>query len=409
MSTESREEAARRRIELAQRAAERFGHPASTLRTVAVTGTNGKTTTVHILRALLDDPGAPAASIGTLGVLMGASGTVIPGGLGLTTPGPDELQRVLRELVDMGVRSVAMEVSSHALDQHRVHGVTFDAAVFTNFTRDHLDYHGSMEAYFAAKAALTGYVRPGGTSVVNAEEASWSALPDAGRRLTFGVRRGDVTAADVQLDPGGSSWTLCYGTERLPVRLPLLGEFNIANALGAAAAAIALGIEPHTVTERLTAVPQVPGRLERIAVDPVVLRDYAHTPDSIEHALRTLRPFVPGRLIVVFGAGGDRDPGKRPMMGAAAERGADVVIVSSDNPRTEPPDAIVNDIERGMTRPHLRIVDRRAAITHALELAGVGDLVLLAGKGHETYQVVGNERIPFDEKEIVTEILGARA
>lgn len=409
MSTESRDEAARRRIEVAQRAAERFGHPASTLRTVAVTGTNGKTTTVHILRALLDDPGAPAASVGTLGVLMGASGTVIPGGLGLTTPGPDELQRVLRELVDMGVRSVAMEVSSHALDQHRVHGVTFDAAVFTNFTRDHLDYHGSMEAYFAAKAALTGYVRPGGTSVVNAEEASWSALPDAGRRLTFGVRRGDVTAADVQLDPGGSSWTLCYGTERLPVRLPLLGEFNIANALGAAAAAIALGIEPHTVTERLTAVPQVPGRLERIAADPVVLRDYAHTPDSIEHALRTLRPFVPGRLIVVFGAGGDRDPGKRPMMGAAAERGADVVIVSSDNPRTEPPDAIVNDIERGMTRPHLRIVDRRAAITHALELAGAGDLVLLAGKGHETYQVVGNERIPFDEKEIVTEILGARA
>ena len=397
---------AAKRIEIARAAAAKYGYPALGLRTVAVTGTNGKTTTVNILRALLDLPMAPAASIGTLGVLIGAHGVVLPGGLGLTTPGPDELQRVLRELVDAGVRSVAMEVSSHALDQARVHGIAFDAAVFTNITRDHLDYHGTMEEYFAAKSRLMSYLKPSGVAVVNADQPEWLDLPAAPRLMTYGIRNGDVRAEDIAFDATGSSWTLYAANESAPVRLPLVGDFNVINALAAAAAALASGIPVHAVAYSLSAVPQVPGRLELIAASPPVIRDYAHTPDALVRALAALRPFVTGRLILVFGAGGDRDPGKRPIMGAAAEAGADHVIVTSDNPRTEDPDAIIDDIERGMSSRHDRLTDRRQAIARAIAVAQPGDTILLAGKGHETYQVVGTEKRPFDERQIVSDILG---
>ena len=395
-----------KRLEIARAAATRHGYPALSLRAIAVTGTNGKTTTVNILRALLDLPVAPAASIGTLGVLVGAEGRVVPGGLGLTTPGPDELQRVLRELVDAGVRTVAMEVSSHALDQHRVHGVTFDAAVFTNITRDHLDYHGTMEAYFAAKAKLISYLKPTGVAIVNADQPEWESLPLPPRLLTYGIRSGDVRAQDVAFDATGSSWTLRMGEESAAVRLPLVGDFNVVNALAAATAALAIGVPLHAVAASLAMVPQIPGRLELIADRPPVIRDYAHTSDALIRSLAALRPFVAGRLILVFGAGGDRDPGKRPLMGAAAEAGADVVVVTSDNPRTEDPEAIIDEIERGMTSPHERIVDRRRAIARAIELAEPQDTILLAGKGHETYQVIGTEKFPFDEKRVVAELLG---
>jgi len=247
--------------------------------------------------------------------------------------------------------------------------------------------------------------------VVNADDPAWHALPLAPRRITFSVdapggSAADVRAEDVRYDERGSAWMLTYGGASAPVRLPLIGDFNVANALGAAGVALAGGDTVASVAERLSAVPQVPGRLEIIAESPTVLRDYAHTPDAMERALGAIRPFTGGRIILVFGAGGDRDPGKRPLMGAIAERLADVVIVTSDNPRTESPSAILGAIEAGMpARRHERIEDRRAAIARALALAEPGDVVLLAGKGHETYQVIGTEKHPFDEKVIVYELL----
>ncbi|MBK8249032.1 MAG: UDP-N-acetylmuramoyl-L-alanyl-D-glutamate--2,6-diaminopimelate ligase [Gemmatimonadetes bacterium] len=397
----------RRAVALAAAAA--WGHPARSLRMVGVTGTSGKTTTVAMLRHLLDCPDHPAASIGTLGVLLGSVGEPLPGGAGLTTPGPVELQEVCRALVDRGVRWVAMETSSHALDQHRVDAVAFAGAVFTNLSRDHLDYHGSMAQYLAAKARLVALLAPDGVSAVNADAAEWRDLPPAPRVLRFGLQAGDaeVRAEALATGPEGSAWTLVAGGERVPVRLPLIGDFNVSNALGAAAVAMGLGLSPAVVAGRLSTLPQVPGRLERILTSPVVLRDYAHKPDALERALQAVRPFCPGKLIVVFGCGGDRDRGKRPIMGGIAERLAGVVILTSDNPRTEDPHQILAEIEAGMTPGrHERIEDRRAAIARALTLAGDGDVVILAGKGHETYQIRGTEKLPFDEAVITRELAG---
>lgn len=389
-----------------------WGEPAKGMRLVGVTGTNGKTTTVGMLRHLLDTPSARSASIGTLGVLIGSEGTPMPGGGGLTTPGPVELQRILRALADAGVKTVAMEVSSHSLDQRRVEGLTFDAAVFTNLTRDHLDYHGTMEAYFAAKARLVEQLAPLSTIVTNADDVAWQSLRNVARRLTFG--HGDtamVRAVDIAYQSRGSAWHLKTPTGEAAVLLPLIGDFNVDNALAAAAAALALGLDTDTIAARLTLMPQVPGRLEILGKRPTVLRDYAHTPDALERALRALRPFTPGRLIVVFGAGGDRDRGKRPLMAQVAQAHADVVIVTSDNPRTEDPERILDDIVAPLAAgSYERIEDRRSAIAHALAIADPArDVVLLAGKGHETYQVRGTETLHFDELEIVAELMRVKA
>jgi UDP-N-acetylmuramoyl-L-alanyl-D-glutamate--2,6-diaminopimelate ligase len=392
-------------------AAAAFDDPARALTLVAVTGTNGKTTTVGILRHLLDAPHRRAASLGTLGVLVGSEGEPLPGGQGLTTPGPVELQRLLRTLVDGGVGTVAMEVSSHSLDQRRVDGLRFEAAVFTNLTRDHLDYHGTMESYLAAKTRLVDYLAPGGAAVVNADDDAWRALPPAPRTVRFsaGDRVADVYARRVTYTPRGSEWTLHLPqSPAAKVRLPLIGDFNVANAVAAAATAHALGHPADRIAERLSAAPQVPGRLELVGERPTVLRDYAHTPDALERALEAVRPFASRRLIVVFGCGGDRDRGKRPLMGAIAAAKADLAIVTSDNPRTEDPERILDDIEAGMQHagaaPHERIEDRREAIERALAVAGDDDVVVLAGKGHETYQIRGTTSHPFDEKAIVHEL-----
>jgi len=384
-----------------------FGWPARELRLVGVTGTNGKTTTVNILRHLLDDDRGRSASIGTLGVLLGSAGEPMEGGQGLTTPGPVELQRVFRRLVERGVTSVAMEVSSHSLDQHRVDGVEFDVAVFTNLTRDHLDYHGDMERYFAAKRRLLEHLKPHATYVINLDDRIWNELQSSRRRVGFSTRitSAEVHARDLRFGPRGSEWTLAFDQLAYPVHLPLIGDFNVANALAAASAAYALGMPTERIAARLADVPQVPGRLEILRESPTVLRDYAHTPDALERAIASVRPFTAGRLIVLFGCGGDRDPGKRPQMGAIAEQGADFVMLTSDNPRTEDPEAIIDDIEAGMTGDsHRRIEDRRRAIAESLEMAGPDDVVLLAGKGHETYQIRGTERVHFDEREIVNEL-----
>jgi UDP-N-acetylmuramoyl-L-alanyl-D-glutamate--2,6-diaminopimelate ligase len=388
-----------------------YGDPARGLRMLGVTGTNGKTTATSIMRHLFDDGDGSSASIGTLGVIVGSEGEVLPGGSGLTTPGPVELQRILRALADRGVRTIAMEVSSHSLDQRRVDGLTFDVAVFTNLTRDHLDYHGTMEKYFEAKARLLDYLKPEGTAILNADAPEWRSLEPSSQTLTFGVEESaDIQADDVRFTSEGSEWRLVTPRGSADVVLPLIGDINVENALAAAATAFALGQAPAAIARRLATVPQVAGRLEIISRRPTVLRDYAHTPDALERTLKTARAFTRGKLIVVFGCGGDRDKGKRPLMGEIAERDADCAIVTSDNPRTEDPDAIIDDIEAGMrSSKHERVTDRLTAIQRAIDLAVDGDIVLLAGKGHETYQIRGTTSYPFDEREIVKEMTGSHA
>jgi len=386
-----------------------FGDPSRQMALVGVTGTNGKTTTTGLMRHLLNHDGR-AGSIGTLGAFDGAGAAVASTAGSLTTPGPVDLQATFAELAARGVDQVAMEASSHSLDQARLDGLVFEAAVFTNLTRDHLDYHGTMEAYLAAKLRLLGLVAPGGVVAVNGDDPAWEAVPRSAGRVTFGrVAGADVQAEDVILLPEGSRFRIAGRFGRREVSLPLPGEFNVLNALGAAAAALGLGHGLGEVADRLAVAPQVPGRMERLARHPcAVLRDYAHTPDALERALESLRPVTAGRLIVVFGCGGDRDRGKRPLMGGAAARLADLAIVTSDNPRTEDPERILDDIVAGMSgAAHLRIVDRRKAIGRAIELATEGDTILLAGKGHEDYQIIGTVKHPFDEAEVVRD-LGAR-
>jgi len=384
------------------------GDPARRLTLIGVTGTNGKTTTTALVRHLFND-GGTAGSIGTLGAFDGAGQPVSSTAGSLTTPGPIDLQATLAALVARGVTHVAMETSSHSLDQGRLDGLTFAAGIFTNLTRDHLDYHGTMESYLAAKLRLDALLGLDGVQVVNVDDPAWQGLPARQRRITFGFGPAAmVRAEEADLGNAGSSFRLSTPQGSAPIHLPLLGEFNIANALAAAAAAIGLGRSLADVAEGLARSPQVPGRMERIAERPsVVLRDYAHTPDALERALQSLRPVTTGRLIVVFGCGGERDRGKRPVMGRIAATLADLAIVTSDNPRQESPDVIIDEVEQGMgDTPHQRFTDRRAAIGAALAAARPDDTVLLAGKGHETYQVIGTEKVPFDEATIVREILG---
>ncbi|MGH7675979.1 MAG: UDP-N-acetylmuramoyl-L-alanyl-D-glutamate--2,6-diaminopimelate ligase, partial [Gemmatimonadales bacterium] len=385
-----------------------FDRPATRLDLIGVTGTNGKTTSVllarHVLTAL-----EPMGAIGTLGAF-DPSGEPVPSEAGnLTTPGPIDLQATLAALVARGARGAAMEVSSHSLDQGRVNGLVFAAAVYTNLTRDHLDYHTTLDEYFQAKAKLSSHLADNGLEVVNADDPAWRRLRPGRRRITFGERGGDVTARRVEVGADGARFDLVTPAGTAAARLPLLGAFNVSNALGVAACAWGMGMSIESVTERLRTAPQVPGRMERIASEPcAVLRDYAHTADALARALETVRALTRGRVIVVFGAGGDRDRGKRAPMGEIAVRLADLAIVTSDNPRTEDPERILDDIVAGMGgKAHERFADRRAAIARAFAQAKAGDTILLAGKGHETYQVVGTVKHPFDERAIVRE-LGAR-
>jgi UDP-N-acetylmuramoyl-L-alanyl-D-glutamate--2,6-diaminopimelate ligase len=387
-----------------------MGRPGEGLVLAGVTGTNGKTTTVWILRHLLSARYA-TASLGTVGAVL-QDGVPLPGTESLTTPGPVGMALTMRAFADHGTEAVAMEVSSHALDQARVQALRFNVAAFTNLTRDHLDYHGSLERYQATKREFVELLRPDGVAIINADDPAWEGLERrAPSAIRFAVEGGagetyaEVVAREVIGDSRGSSFRLATPRGAASVRFPIPGAYNVQNALAAAAACLALGFELEEVVGGLESAPQAPGRLERLAVEPcAVFSDYAHTPDALERVLQSLKAVAGGRVIVVFGAGGDRDAGKRPLMGEVAAGLADVVVVTSDNPRTEDPDAIIDDIMAGIDRPDVvRITDRRAAIDRALEMANPEDLVLLAGKGHETYQVVGTETVAFDERRIVAE------
>ncbi|MEO8449008.1 MAG: UDP-N-acetylmuramoyl-L-alanyl-D-glutamate--2,6-diaminopimelate ligase [Gemmatimonadota bacterium] len=386
-----------------------FDDPAREMLLVGVTGTNGKTTTAALMRHLLNEEGA-AGSIGTLGAFDGAGESVPSVAGSLTTPGPVDLQATFAALRDHGVRRVAMEASSHSLDQGRLDGLSFDGAIFTNLTRDHLDYHRTMEEYHAAKLKLMASLAPDGVASVNHDDPAWRTLWTAARSITWGVHPDAMLrASDLELGATGSRFRVSGRFGEGSFTLPLPGDFNVANALGAAAVSLGMGRSLSWVGERFAVAPQVTGRMERIVEDPcVVLRDYSHTPDSLERALQALRPLTKGRLIVVYGCGGDRDRGKRPIMGRIAAELADLSVITSDNPRTEDPERIIDDIVRGVPNgtPFRRVADRREAIRVVLAEGKEGDTILLAGKGHETYQVIGKEYLPFDEREIVLGLLG---
>jgi UDP-N-acetylmuramoyl-L-alanyl-D-glutamate--2,6-diaminopimelate ligase len=387
-----------------------YREPARRLSLVGVTGTSGKTTTTLLIRHLLNGQGR-AGSIGTLGAFDGHGGSVPSTAGSLTTPGPVDLQATLAGLVAAGVDRVAMETSSHSLDQGRLDGLTFDAAVFTNLSREHLDYHPTMDDYRRAKLKLRELLAPGGATIVNADDPAWEALAGGPGVITFG-QAGDaqLRVESIALRPTSSQFTVTGRFGSTVVELPLPGAFNVANATAAAAAALGLGLELREIGARLASAPQVPGRMERLTEVPcVVIRDYAHKPDALERVLQTLRPITPGKLICLFGCGGDRDKGKRPIMGRIAGELADLVILASDNPRTEDPERIIEEIAAGIAPGAAveRRTDRREAIRHALGIARSGDTILLAGKGHESYQIVGTRYLPFGERAIVMELVGA--
>lgn len=389
-----------------------FGDPGRALSLIGVTGTSGKTTTTLLVRHLLNADGA-AGSIGTLGAFDGA-GRPVPSTAGsLTTPGPIDLLATLAALRERDVRRVAMEASSHSLDQGRLDGLTFAAAVFTNLSHEHLDYHETMARYRAAKLRLLDLLGPGAAVAVNRDDPAWDAIRDGRDVIGFGLGpAAALRARDLVLGPTGSRFVLDGRFGTADVELPLPGEFNVLNALAATAAALGMGGSVGEAAERLRSAPQVPGRMERIVESPcVVLRDYAHKPDALERVLRSLRPLTPGRLVVLFGCGGDRDRAKRPVMGRLAAALADLTIVTSDNPRTEDPERILDEIVAGLPAgaPYRRIADRREAIGWALDQAAPGDTLLLAGKGHETYQIIGTESFPFDERALVLAHLGRNA
>lgn len=401
---------------LALAAARFYGHPAEHLRMVGVTGTNGKTTTTHLIRAVFQTQGKKAGLIGTLYNKIGDK--IVPGER--TTPESLDLQALLRRMVDEGVEAVAMEVSSHALALERVTGIEFDVAVFTNLTQDHLDFHQDLEDYFAAKARLFAALEEPGTksrpkaAVLNTDDPYGKRLVSLSgvETVTYGIENpADVRARDVVFTAGGTSFEADTPWGRASVNLKLAGRFNVYNALAAFAVGGLEGLPPSEVARALEDVTVVPGRFERIEAgqDFTVVVDYAHTPDGLASVLQTARALSRGRLIVVFGCGGDRDPTKRPVMGEIAGRLADFTVITSDNPRREDPLAIIAAIEAGVRSAggnrYVVEPDRREAIRIALRYAQPGDLVVLAGKGHEDYQIIGDRKLPFDDREVATAIL----
>ena len=388
------------------------GNPADSLKLIGITGTKGKTTASYLIKSVLEAAGLKTGYIGTVGSMIGDE--MIP--TQLTTPDPLEVQALLRRMVDSGVTHVVMEVSAHALAMDRLYGMKFEVGAFSNFSQDHLDYFGTMEAYLAAKLR---FFEPDMTKniVVNVDdETAADAFEKLGRvMLKVGIRApADMYANDIEIGERGCSFILSrHKRFRVAIALRLAGIFNVYNALLAAGVASALGIEADAIRRGLENVRNVPGRIELLETDTPyrVILDYAHSPDSLENILRAVRGTTRGRMIALFGCGGDRDRAKRQIMGEIAGKLADMCILTSDNPRNEDPFDILKQIEegiRGTGCEYIVIENRREAIRRALEIAQPGDVVVLAGKGHETYQEIKGVKYPFDEKLVVAELLASR-
>jgi UDP-N-acetylmuramyl-tripeptide synthetase len=402
---------------LAQLAANRFGRPAEALTLIGITGTNGKTTTTFLAEALARAAGGAAGVLTTVTYRWGEVARPAP----FTTPTPLVLHATLAEMRAAGVTHVAMEASSHALELHRLDGVRFRVGAFTNLTQDHLDFHGTMDAYRDAKARLfREHLTPDGVGVINVDGAGgpWMLGQVHGRALAVSARRdGEAEVRPLELSQSveGSAVTFATPVGALEVRSPLIGVFNLENLAVAVGIGVALGLPAAAIGQALSGVTGVPGRLERVAnaAGIGVFVDYAHTPDALERVMAALRPITRGRLIVVFGCGGDRDKSKRPIMGRLVARDADLPIVTSDNPRTEEPQAILDMIVAGVQE--LRAggfvveLDRRTAIERAVASARPGDVVLVAGKGHEDYQIVGKTKQHFDDREEAAKALAKLA
>ncbi len=397
------------RSAMAYIAAAFYGHPEREIRMVGVSGTKGKTTTSYLMKAILEKAGFKTGLIGTTGNLIGDKHIKS----NMTTPDPIDLHRCLRQMRDEGVEAVSMEVSAHAIDMRRLDGVTFEAACYTNFSQDHLDYFGTMENYFQTKKSffLKGQVL---NASLNADEETSEQIIDEIKipYLTYGISaEADVFAREIEISENGVSFTIALrGLEEMEVDMHLTGMFNVYNALAAASLAMIMGIDRTAIKEGLESVKAVPGRVEMLDTQTPyrVILDYAHSPDALENVLKTVRAFTKNRLIALFGCGGDRDHGKRPIMGQIVGRLADFSILTSDNPRTEDPDAILRSIEQGMKKTkgeYVVIENRREAIRYALEMGREGDVIILAGKGNETYQDIMGVKRPFDEKVVVRELL----
>lgn len=394
---------------IARMACEFFDHPSRTLTVIGVTGTSGKTSTTYFIESVLAAAGVTAARLGTIEYHIGA--TTLPAAQ--TTPEAPELQRLLRRALDQGCRAVVMEVSSHALELRRVAGIAFDVAVFTNISQDHLNFHPDMPHYVRAKGRLFAELGSGGkaaTAVVNADDDSSAHIIAAnqGRLLTYGIERpAAVRAHRIESSAAGTRFVATTPEGEIEVRLPHLGEYHVYNALAALGAAVSLGVNIEDVRRGLAKTPPIPGRFELVdcGQDFTVAVDYAHKPDALERALRSARKLTARRLLTVFGCGGDRDRSKRPPMGRIATELSDLVIVTSDNPRSEPPEQIIAEIMAGAQQVPgcgervIADADRARAIDSAIQLAGPGDLVLIAGKGHEAYQLFADRRIHFDDRE----------
>jgi len=395
-----------------------YGYPSRQLRVIGVTGTNGKTTTTHLIKAILETAGFGVGLIGTIHTLIGNQ--VL--GVKNTTPASLDLQKLLRQMVDLKLDYVVMEVSSHALALGRVDGCEYDTAAFTNLTQDHLDFHLTFDNYASAKAKLfarlgTEQSKSGPkAAIVNLDDAYGNYMTEhsSAKVLSFGVlHEADITATNVKVTDKGTSFTAVTPNGEIDLRLKLTGMFNVYNVLTAIGVALAEGISPVVIKQALEKVDSVAGRFELVDEGQsfAVVVDYAHTPDGLENVLQTAKNLTKGKITVVFGCGGDRDRTKRPIMGALAARYADYTIVTSDNPRSEEPGLIMEDIaqgikDNGLTADKYKLIsDRRAAIREALTHAQAGDMVLIAGKGHETYQILKDKTIPFDDREIAREIL----
>jgi UDP-N-acetylmuramoyl-L-alanyl-D-glutamate--2,6-diaminopimelate ligase len=403
------------RAAMAALAAELYGNPSGSMQVVGITGTNGKTTTAYLLRAVFEAAGKKCGLLGTVTYSIGNQ--EVPAAR--TTPEAPDVQRMFRQMVDAGCRACVMEVSSHALAMRRVDDTTFAAGVFTNLTRDHLDYHGDMESYFAAKRRLFDMLPQGAPAVINLDDPRGESLRKAvSAPVTYAINKAaDITAGPLRLTFEGLQFDARTPKGVVHIKSRLIGRPNVSNILAAVAVATALDLQLGPIEQGLASLGGVPGRFELVSNaddDIIVVIDYAHTDDALKNLLETARPLAQHRVITVFGCGGDRDRTKRPLMGAVAARLSDVVVMTSDNPRTEEPARIIEEITRGVPQVSDRgattfaIIDRTEAIQFAIRKAEPGDLVLLVGKGHEQTQVIGTVELPFPEAAIARAALERR-